>query len=158
MAKKNKKGQSQYLSWIIIIAMIVAISFFLYNWSLDQARRTSEELTKQTDPLVCAEVGISIQGICQTFRSLKINITNTNNYEIEGFLFRTVGLYPEDDNYLDSSILNKKISPGDSEKIIVLKKGTLSKVQIIPFTLKNNKEIYCEDQSITKEKNELKQC
>ncbi len=95
MVKKHlKKGQSQYISWILIIAMIVGISFFLYNWSLDQARRTSEELTSQTDPLVCAEVGLSVDGICQSFRSLKINVTNVNTYEIEGFLLRTVGLYP----------------------------------------------------------------
>ncbi len=123
---KHKKGQSQYLSWIIIIAMIVSISFFLYNWSLDQARRTSEELTSQTDPLVCAEVGLSVDGICQSFRSLKINVTNVNTYEIEGFLFRTVGLYPEDDIYLDSEIVYAKISPSDTEKLIVLKKSTLN--------------------------------
>lgn len=155
---KHKKGQSQYLSWIIIIAMIVSISFFLYNWSLNQARRTSEELTAQTDPLICAEVGLSVDGICQSFRSLEINVTNVNTYEIEGFLLRTVGLYPEDDTYLDSEIVYVKISPSDTEKLIVLKKNTLSQVQIIPFALKNDKEIYCEDQSITKEKNELKQC
>jgi len=67
-------------------------------------------------------------------------------------------ILPEDDTYLYSEIVYIKISPSDTEKLIVLKKNTLSQVQIIPFALKNNKEIYCEDQSITKEKNELKQC
>lgn len=153
-----KRAQSQYLSWIMILAMIVAISFLLYNWSLEQARKTGEDLEARTDPLVCSEIGLSVTGICQDFRSLEINVTNTDNLEIEGFLIRTMGLYPEDPDYLESVSIEKRVQPGVSEKIIVLKKGTLSQVTIIPYAKKKNKEIYCEDQAVTKEIEELKQC
>lgn len=154
----KKKGESQYLSWILIFGMMVALSFALYNWSIDQAKKTSGQLEASTDPLVCSEIGISIDGICQDHTSLKINLSNTNKMEIEGFLVRTVGLYPEEDDYLDSQTIFMKIFPGDSEKMSILKKGTLSQVQLIPFAKRNNKNIYCEQQSVTKEQNDLKYC
>jgi hypothetical protein len=138
--------------------MILVMSVFLYNWSLQQAKKTGEELEARTDPLVCSEIGISVEGICQDYNHLEINITNTNNLEISGFQLRTVGLYPEDEDYIYSDTLVYNIEPGETEKIIIIKKGTLSQAQIIPYATKNKKNIFCEDQSITKEKNELKQC
>ena len=56
------RAQSQYISWILIIAMIVAVSIFLYRWSIDQAQKSSEEIERRTDPVVCSDVGITIEG------------------------------------------------------------------------------------------------
>ncbi len=155
---KQKKGESQYLSWILIFGMIVAISYLLYNWSIDQARKTTEQLEKSTDPLVCSEISISVEGICQTSNTLEINLTNINIMEIEGLVIKTVGLYPEDEDYLDTITVANKLSPGESEEISVLKQGTLSNVELTPYVKKGNKNVYCEDKSVKKEKNELKQC
>jgi hypothetical protein len=77
---------------------------------------------------------------------------------IEGFLIRTVGLYPDDVNYIETLVNFVEIGPGDYKQIETLKKRTLSQVKIIPFTKKNKKNIYCEDQSITKEQDNLMQC
>jgi len=154
----KKKGQNQYISWILIFGMVVGLSFLLYNWSIDQAKEQSEDLKSRTDPLICSQVGLNIIGSCQTFRSVELNVSNVNNYEIVGVLISTVGLYPEDDDYLDTKYVEYKIKPGKNEQLSILKKGTLSQIKVIPVALKGIKQIYCEDQSVTKGIGELKQC
>jgi hypothetical protein len=156
--KNNKKSESQYISWILLLGMTIVISYFLYNWSIGQAQRTTETIEKTADPLVCAELGFSIEGICQDSRALLFNVTNTNNVEITGFLVKTTGLYPEDSNYLYSKKVEFKVSPGDTERVKMMKKMTLSQVEITPYATKNRKDIYCEEVSVIKEKRDLKQC
>ncbi len=154
----HKRGESQYVSWVIVLGLTVALSYLLYTWSMSQAEKTSEQLEERANPLSCSEAGISVEGICQTPRSLEINITNTNSLKIEGFIVRTIGLYPEDSDYLDSKTVIEEIDPGDSVKLSILKKSTLSHAEIIPIVSKNEdrKNIYCEEQSVKKE--EIKQC
>jgi hypothetical protein len=154
----NKKSESQYISWILLLGMTIVLSYFLYNWSLKQAEQTTQQLEKTSDPLVCEELGFSLNGICQDSRVLKLNITNTNNIEITGFIIKATGLYPEDDNYLYSKTIRYKLSPGDSEIIKVMKKMTVSQIEITPYATKNKKDIYCEAQSVKKEKRDLIQC
>ncbi len=138
--------------------MTLFLSYLLYNWSLKQAKEVSEELEKTTNPLVCEELGFSIESICQNSKTVNFNVTNKNNLEITGFIIKGAGLYPEDPTYLYSKTIRFKVSPGDTEKIKALKKVTLSQVEITPFTTKDKKDIYCEDQSIKKEKKDLLQC
>lgn len=154
----DKKAQNQYMSWILIFGMVVALSFILYNWSIDQAKERTKEIKSRADPIACQETGISIEGSCQTFRSLKLNISNVNSLKISGFIIRTVGLYPEDENYLNTQTIFYELIPGDTEKITVIKKNTLSQIEVIPIITKDKDNVYCEEQSITKEINQLKQC
>jgi hypothetical protein len=156
--KNNKKSESQYISWILLLGMTIVLSYFLFNWSLSQAKQTTETIEKTADPLVCEELGFSLDGICQDSKTLIFNVTNSNNVEITGFLIKATGLYPEDNNYLSSKKIQFIVSPGDTEKIKMMKKMTLSQVEITPFTTKNNKDIYCEGVSVKKEMRELKQC
>ncbi|NTV23003.1 MAG: hypothetical protein HGA85_01335 [Nanoarchaeota archaeon] len=152
------KAESQYLSWILVMGMVVALSFMLYNWSIEQATKASEALEKMTDPLVCAEIGVSLTGSCQTPTTLELNVTNTNNLEIIGLLINTIGLYPEDNNYLGVIRSDINIAPGESEYVIVLKQGTLSQAKITPVAKRGKKSFYCEEKSIVREQRELKQC
>ncbi len=138
--------------------MVIALSFLLYNWTIDQTQLRTEEIEERTDPIACENIGISVEGSCQDFRSVKLNITNTDNNEIYGFILRKVGLYPEDDDYIQTTTVFEKISSGYTEKFTVLKQGTLSQITIVPIVRRNNKNVYCEDQSVTKEQGDLKQC
>ena len=152
----GKRGQSQYISWILLFGMAVGISFVLYNWSIEQAQTRSDEIKSRTDPLVCFQVGISINGFCQDSRKLQFNLSNTNSFDVTSFQLRTVGLYADEEDYLYSSVIETRINSGDTEKIVMLKKGTLSQFTIIPIVKRDNKNIYCEEQGISKE--DIKQC
>lgn len=144
------------MSWILLFGMVVALSFVLYNWSIDQAKARSEEIKSRSDPLVCSEIGISIKGYCQDSRSLQMNISNTNNHDISNIQLRLIGLYPEDEDYLNTKVIDFELSSGDTEKLVTLKKGTLSQFTVIPVALRDGKMIYCEDQAIKKEG--IRQC
>ena len=154
----KKRGQNQYMSWILIFGMVIALSFVLYNWSISQARERTEEIETRTDPLVCEQLGISVESACQDFKSIKINITNTKNVEIDSLLIRTAGLYQEEDDYLETNIISEKIRPGETKKLVILKKQTISKITIVPIAKRKNKDVYCEEQAIEKEQGELTQC
>jgi len=153
-----RKAQSQYISWIIIIAMVVAISYFLYDWTLSQAQKTTDDISVSTDPLDCSGLKFQIEGICQSFNSLKFNITNIKTQNIEGFQVRTLGLYPDEPGYVDEDMVYTSLSPGITEKMTILKTRTLSLAKFVPVTKKENRLIFCEDQSVVKEINELKTC
>ncbi len=152
------KAQQQYLSWIIILAVVVGISFFLYRWSISQAQQASEDIETQTDPVVCSEIGLSIKGVCQDFRAININITNINTLEVEGLQIRTIGLYPEEDNYLNTEVISTRLTPGDTANLQILKKTTISQIEIVPIAKRNEKNIYCDEQSIQIKKNTIKYC
>jgi len=154
----KKRGQNQYMSWILIFGMVIALSFVLYNWSINQARERTEEIETRTDPLVCEQLGISVESTCQDFKSIKVNITNTKNVEIDSLLIRTAGLYQEEENYLETNIISEKIRPGETKRIVILKKQTISKITIVPIAKRKNKDVYCEEQAIEKEQGELTQC
>jgi hypothetical protein len=155
---RSKKAQSQYISWIIIFGMVVGLSFLLYNWTIERAKQAQENLEKTTDPLVCSAIGITIDSACQSFRTVELNITNVNEMQISGFLLRNVGLYPDEADYVYSKMVNAELDTGDSFTLSVLKKSTLSQVQIIPFVKKNSKNVYCEDKAIVKEQKDLIYC
>jgi hypothetical protein len=154
----EKKGDSQYISWILIFGLVVLLSFLLYNWSIKQAQTASEQIEKSADPLACSEIGFSVEGACQTTRSLEMNLTNTNTVVIEGIQVKSVGLYPEETIYLDSKVKFLQIDPGETEKVSLLKKSTLSHAEIIPIVKKNKKYIYCSDKTVNIEQQALKQC
>lgn len=153
-----RKGQSEYISWILVLGLVVVLSFFLYNWSIQQAQKTSEELEKSTDPITCSDAGFTIESICQNYRTLNINISNTKSRELKGFLVKMVGLYPEDPDYLYSATHFVTIPAGDTERVNILKRGTLGQIELTPIVGKNKKDIYCEEQSVKKEKEDLIYC
>ncbi len=138
--------------------MVIALSFVLYNWSVQQAEQRTQEIEERADPLVCDQIGISVDSSCQDFKSVKLNISNTDNYEVAGIELRMLGLYPEDDDYLQTKRVVENIIPGHTEKFTILKQGTLSQVAVVPLAKRNNKLIYCEEQAVVREKGELKQC
>ncbi|MEM3374350.1 MAG: hypothetical protein QXE31_03960 [Candidatus Woesearchaeota archaeon] len=156
MKKAMKKAESQYISWILIFGMVIMISYFLFNWTMEQAKKTAEQIETTADPLICEDIGFSLNGICQKGNKLFFNVSNTNTMIIEGFVVKTEGLYPEDKNYLNSINVLKNVQPTYSEEFFVFKKGTLKSVELMPFAKKSNKYVYCEQKSV--KKSDIKQC
>lgn len=154
--RKAQRGQSAYVSWVIVLGLAVVISFFLYSWSMEQARKSAESIELSSDPVICSEIGVKIDGICQSHRSLVFNATNTKNYEIAGFLLRNVGLYPEEPEYLSSKVVLIDIGTDRTERVEVLKQGTFSQAKIIPLAKKGRSYVHCESQAAVSE--EIKQC
>ena len=153
----NRKADNQYISWILIFGVAVALSYVLYSWSIQQATDTQEQLLEQSDPIVCAETGISVTGSCQDERSIRFNVTNSENKEITGLLVRMVSLYPED-RQPDDTMITGSIRSGFSEKLTILSADTAQQIKIIPIVDREGRRITCEEKAVIREMNNLRQC
>ena len=143
-----KKGVSMYVSWVIVVAMVVGLSFLMYDWTISQVKGSAGSLERTTDDTLCQSVSFSIDGICQNTQILYINMTNNNNIKIDTLQFRLIDLYG------NSETKEEKISlyPGDREEgFSILKQGTLINIRIVPIITKDDKEIICQQSSIEKE-------
>lgn len=148
MKKLKKKSESQYISWVLIFGLMIMLSYFLFNWTMEQAKKTSEQIESYADPLVCSEVGFSIEGMCQNSNKLIFNVSNNNLLEINGFIIKTIGLYPEDNNYLGKIEILKYLYPNDKEEINVLKNNLIKSAEIVAITKKGKKYVYCEEKFV----------
>ncbi|MBD3203261.1 hypothetical protein GF327_03135 [Candidatus Woesearchaeota archaeon] len=150
---KNKKGVSVYVSWIIVIAIVVSLSFIMYQWTLDRVKSKNQELNTRSDLALCEQVAVNIDGICQNPQILNINITNTKNIKIDRLVFRLVDIYGNSQNREEEV----NIYPGEKEiNSAVLKQGTLSSARIIPVIIQDQTYILCQSASI--EKQNIDQC
>ncbi|MBN1502984.1 hypothetical protein JW930_05560 [Candidatus Woesearchaeota archaeon] len=148
----TKKAMSQYLSWILLILFAVGLSSFMLVWTRNYVKGQSDDLTSRADNAMCDDVSLNLDGYCQNSQTLNMNITNTNLLTIAYLRLRFIDLY---DNIADKKI-EADISPGDTERITVLKQGTLRQVRVVPVMINDKKEIICNGKGVSLE--EIKQC
>ncbi|MBU0757739.1 MAG: hypothetical protein KKF44_06735 [Nanoarchaeota archaeon] len=149
----KKRGIGSYLSWILIVSMVIVISAFMINWTLERVKKTSHQIEKSTDELLCREVGINIQGICQNSKILNMNISNVGNIKIDRIQIRMISMYDDP----ETKEVDISLYPGDFETgFTVLKQGTLQSVKLIPLIKTEDEEIICPENSIEKQK--IEQC
>ena len=56
-----KKGQAQFIGWVLLIGFTVVLATFVGNWVVKQARETTEGMIEMTTKdLRCADVGIAV--------------------------------------------------------------------------------------------------
>lgn len=74
-----KKGQAQFIGWVLLIGFTVVLATFVGNWIVQQARDTTEGLIDMTTKdLRCADVGIAIS--CE---ETGIKVINTGYFTIK---------------------------------------------------------------------------
>ncbi|MFH0875058.1 MAG: hypothetical protein V1859_03910 [archaeon] len=145
----SKKGVSVYISWVILLLMVVVLGYFMYNWSVNKVKESNKDLEKITDTNLCSDVSMNVEGICQETQNLYINITNTNIVRIEKLSILIIDLYGNPETKETTIALY----PGDSEESFsVLKQGSAAKkVKIIPIVLKEKQEVICYNSALETE-------
>ena len=135
----GKKGIETYVGFVLLIGFVVSISVFMYAWINSQVETSTQGIEERADTATCEEVGISIKDICQNTQTLNMNITNVKLLGITQLRFRFFDLY---DN-TESRSKNITIRPGDTQRVEVLKQGTLRQAEIIPIIRQDDKIITC---------------
>lgn len=143
----KKKGLESYISWVLLLGLTVALSVFMFSWINSHAESSVEDMEERADTSACDDAGLSLKGICQNTQTLNMNITNIRELAISRINFRFFDLY---DNQ-DSRSLNITIRPGDTERIEIIKQGTLKQAEIIPVITLENSIITCKKSMITAE-------
>jgi FlaG/FlaF family flagellin (archaellin) len=152
MKNKNKKGVSMYISWILLMLMAIILSALMYNWYTGRTEQYAERLTTESTKEVCTSVGINIKGACQDTQMLYINITNSLDIKIDQLVFNLVDLYDD----VENKKYNLTLYPGETEKIKLLKQGTLKQIEVVPATTIDNVNYPCSNRKVFKYK--IAQC
>ncbi len=152
MNKANKRGVSLYISWILLMLLAIGLSAMMYSWYNSRTSSSVERLTKESTKEVCNSVGISIKNICQNTQSLTINISNSLDIRVNQLIFNLIDLYDEP----ETKKLNITIYPGETEKVEILKQGTMKQVEITPVIFIEDISYLCSNRKVFKYK--IAQC
>lgn len=149
---RNKKGVSLYISWILLMLLIISLSAIMYNWYNQRAERSADILKEQSTEDVCNKVGILIENICQNTQTLNINISNSRDIKVNQLIFGLIDIYKDP----ETKKVNVTIYPGETEQIEIIKQGTLYQVDVIPVVVVDKITNICSNSKVFK--NSIAQC
>ncbi len=149
---RNKKGVSLYISWILLMLLIISLSAIMYNWYSQRAERSADILKEQSTEDVCNKVGILIENICQNTQTLNINISNSRDIKVNQLIFGLIDIYKDP----ETKKVNITIYPGETEQIEIIKQGTLYQVDVTPVVVVDKITNICSNSKVFK--NNIAQC
>jgi FlaG/FlaF family flagellin (archaellin) len=152
MIAGKKRGMSQYVAWILLVALAVVLGAIMFSWTRSYAQRQVDSLESRSDDVLCNSIGIGVDGLCQNSQTLNMNVSNTNNLRVDELEFLIIDLYGNS----EKKRIDLKIATGETLRVSVLKQGTTASARITPIFRKNNAEIVCQTAGVTAE--QIMQC
>ncbi len=147
----GKKAISPYVSWILIMAFVVAISAFMYSFMTGYTKDTTKDIKKQVyNADECRSVSLNILSACHASGYLNITVQNTNYLRITGMDFR---LYDKNKKPIQTNTTEIPMNPNRIKELSINTgiTTTVSRVDVIPRIKKDNLEIICGEQKAQKE-------
>ena len=140
---KNKKAVSQIISWVLLIGLTISIAIFVTKWTLDQAKQTTEGVTKLvTEDVRCSSVALNAVRDCSNENSILLKISNKGTLTIRGLIIRKYS--GTQVQKIEESI---EILPQQTTDLNI---GTnYDKIEIIPKIKVDKEEIGCSDRIIS---------
>jgi hypothetical protein len=136
----GKRGVALWLSWVLMVAFLVALSVFMFRWTSNYTQYHVNTLEQISDTSECDTVGISVDSVCQNTQVLNINLTNRNNLKIDQVVINIYDIYMET---VQTKTKNITLSPGKSESIQMIKQGTTRQVEITPVFFTDTNVVHC---------------
>ncbi|RLE37458.1 hypothetical protein DRJ17_06535 [Candidatus Woesearchaeota archaeon] len=138
MVLYNKRGIAIWMSWVLLIAFMVALSAFMNQWITGYSRSTAEDIETTYDEESCTRVALDISG-CQESEKLNIEVENNGDLSIDKIIFRLYDLYSE----VESKEKEVDIKAGKTKYVEVLKQGTIHMVESIPVLVSDDAVTVC---------------
>lgn len=142
----SKKGVDIWVSWVLLLAFVVALSAFMFTWFNEQNDKLAGDLRVMSDTAECDSVGLHVEDICQNAQVLYINISNKNSIRIDQLVFSVF------DVYLESPVLrtvNLTLRPSEVEALQVLKQATTQQLEITPVIFTESDKVFCYRKAVT---------
>ncbi len=124
------------------MAFVVALGAFMAQWNTDLFEKKADDLALISDTAKCNSIGFSIQNICQTSHSIKLDLKNRDDLRIDKFIVRVYDIYLENIGIQEMTI---KLSPNKMESFEIIKQGTTKKVEITPVFFTDKNQILCNE-------------
>ncbi len=142
----SKRGVAIWLSWVLLIAFMVLLSTFMYNWITGYTESSAERIKTTYAEESCSRTAIEIAG-CQKAEILNITISNKGNLRVDQVIFRLYDLY---DN-IESKEKDILVKAGKTKELELLKQGVIQRLESIPVLIKDGKRTVCRDKMHTLE-------
>ncbi len=142
----SKKADAIWLSWVLLLAFVVALSVFMFAWSEERGEMFAGELRVMADTAECNSIRIRIQDICQNPQSIEMNVTNSESITVNQL---SMNIY---DVYVESPVsrsVDVNIRPSDVRNVRVLKQSTTYQIEIVPVIITDDDMIYCYERTVT---------
>ena len=143
--KYSKKADAVWLSWVLLLAFVVALSVFMFSWTEDRGEMFIGELRVLADTAECNSVRLAIRDICQRSQSIEMNITNRDSIPVNQLAVNIFDVYVENPASHDIMV---NIRPSDVQNIRILKQSTTHQIEIVPVLITEHDLIFCYDKTI----------
>ena len=127
----EKKGESQHIATVLLVAFIIAILIVVFLWGRNYIQERAEKEGKLAEKqLECEGLGIEIINAYQQGSKVIVTLKNTKEREVGKFIFRIIGDEIEIIESFDKldSLSIKQYQLEFTENV-----GTPSRVNIIPW-------------------------
>lgn len=144
----SKKGDSTWISWILIISFSVGLGVFMYKWMTGFTTSTTNQMMSRMEESDCTMIGVSVLDSCQTVEELRLTLINKKGLNVDQFIINYVDIY---DNPGVKAV-NFSLRVNKREELRVLKQGIVKQFEIIPRAFVKDKIISCSDNTVIVEK------
>ena len=148
----GKKGDSAWLSWILLVSFSVGLGVFMFKWMTGFTQSSTQQIASRVEQSDCTSIGISILEACQTPEELRLTLVNKKSLNVDQILINYVDIY---DNP-GTKVINFSLRVNKPEKLSVLKQGITKQFELIPKAITQDKIIVCNDNSVVM--SNIKQC
>ncbi|MBN1386501.1 hypothetical protein JW968_06020 [Candidatus Woesearchaeota archaeon] len=155
----NKRGIEIWLSWILLMAMIIGLSALMMTWMKNYSREALTGAQKRVfDSDRCEQISISMDhAICKNSSSIETQITNRNNLRIDQIIFRKY--YNESPP--DITEINETIKPSLTKSVHFEKANdTIITLEAIPVYIDRTagEVIICRNRLVSKNMSKEASC
>lgn len=128
---RTRKGQAEFIGWVLLIGFAVVIAAFVGNWMLQRARETTESVIEMTTKdMRCSDVSVSVN--CKEGNA---EIVNTGYFTV-----KKLACYKN----TDYNLLKFEIKPRESKPLNEID----SCDSIVPIVEVDKKEIGCSEKQV----------
>ncbi|MCP3681917.1 MAG: hypothetical protein GY861_04430 [bacterium] len=145
---KNKKGVSQWISWVLLMGLAIALGTGFYYWMQNYTEESTAETILRADyAILCEDAGVSITNVCQNTQTLNMNLTNSNNLRVKGLVFRIFDIY----DMPQTVEWNETIDPQETKNVVIVKQGISNQLELIPIIYSGKNRLICTNRKTTVE-------
>jgi len=149
MENLGKKGVSIWISWVLILALMGILATITIAWLNDFTLSSTTRIKQVYDTAECNYVSVSIDYVCQNTQTLNMNVTNLKNIDIDKLIFRIYDIYGNPDVKEVDTLIRHGSS--NTEKLEIIKQGVTDRIEVVPITIKDKKEVICEKRQVSVE-------
>ena len=150
----NKKSVSEWLSYVLLTAFVVALAAFVYMWMTNYTIQTTTDVKERVyNSELCDSMGVSIEACLNTTasQSLYINVTNRGDLRITKIVVRFLQTANSSITNLYDIELDSVIKPqysrifNNTQLSLNWTANPDTKVEVVPETEKEGFLIVCND-------------